>query len=295
MTHDRHERFLKDGPLHALRLGDPSLRTLVFLHGITGSRRYFERRVAPLARTHRLVIPDLLGFGLSPKPPVDYTIPRFTRSVRSLMEDEKIAGRPHVIVGHSLGALIGIQYAIEHPGEVEALVLLSLPRFTSYEEAHRLFWLGSPSYRKLLKEHSFGENIAQMRRSGVDLFLKYLVKFPWGVLADCRKFTMRSLTSTLEHCLLNYRLDDVLPALSPVPVLMVHGLRDGVAPFDNIKHLPGEYPFMRLEVIPSSGHHVFLTHTRRSLRLMEDFLAGVPDRAHDGGAAPLATPMARRQ
>lgn len=295
MTHDRHERFLNDGPLHALRMGDPARRTLVFLHGITGSRRYFERRVAPLARTHRLVIPDLLGFGLSPKPPVDYTIPRFTRSVRALMEDEKIAGRPHVIVGHSLGALIGIQYAIEHPGEVEALVLLSLPRFTSYEEAHRLFWLGSPSYRKLLKEHSFGENIAQMRRSGVDLFLKYLVKFPWGVLADCRKFTMRSLTSTLEHCLLNYRLDDVLPALSPVPVLMVHGLRDGVAPFDNIKHLPGDYPFMRLEVIPSSGHHVFLTHTRRSLRLMEDFLAGVPDRAHGGGAAPLATPMARRQ
>ena len=295
MTHDRHERFLKDGPLHARRLGDPAARPLVFLHGITGSRRYFERRVAPMAKSYRLVIPDLLGFGLSPKPHVDYTIPRFSQSVRRLLEDEKIAGRRHVLVGHSLGALISIQYAIDHPGEVDALILMSLPRFSSYEEAHRLFWLGSPSYRKLRKEHSIGENIAQFRRSGVDLFLKYLVKFPWGVLADCRKFTMRSLTSTLENCLLNYRLDDSLPSLPPMPVLLLHGLRDGVAPFDNIKHLPAEYPFMRLEVIPSSGHHVFLTHTRRSLRLMEDFIASVPSRRQDGGETPLATPMARRQ
>ena len=295
MTHDRHERFLKDGPLHALRMGDPSARKLVFLHGITGSRRYFHRRVTPLAKSHRIVIPDLLGFGLSPKPHVDYTIPRFSQSVRLLMQDEKIAGSPHVIVGHSLGALIGIHYAIEHPDEVEALILLNLPRFSSYEEAHRLFWLGSPSYRKLLKEHSIGENIAQARRSGVDLFLKYLVKFPWGVLADCRKFTMRSLTSTLDNCLLNYRLDDVLPRLRPLPVLLVHGQRDGVAPLDNIRHLPADYPYMRLEVIPSSGHHVFLTHTRRSLRLIEDFLASVPSRETSGGAESRATSMARRQ
>jgi pimeloyl-ACP methyl ester carboxylesterase len=248
-----------------------------------------------MARSYRLVIPDLLGFGLSPKPPVDYTIPRFTQSVRRLMVDEKIAGRPHVIVGHSLGALIAIQYAIDHSDEIDALVLMSLPRFRSYEEAHRLFWLGSPSYRKLLKEHSIGENLAQVRRSGIDLFIKYLVKLPWGVLADCRKFTMRSLTSTLENCLLNYRLDDILPGLRPMPVLLLHGLRDGVAPYDNIRHLPEEYPFMRLEVIPSSGHHVFLTHTRRSLRLMEDFLAGIPSRRRDGGDAPVPAPMARRQ
>ncbi len=282
---------MMDGPLHALRLGDPSARPLVFLHGITGSRRYWEKRVAPLQRQYRLVIPDLLGFGMSPKPPVDYTVSRFSTSVRDFLEQEKIAGRPHVLVGHSLGALISIQYAIEHPEEVEALVLLNLPRFRSSEEAHRLFWLGSPQYRKLLNEHSLVENLAQVKRSGVDLFLKYLVKFPWGVLADCRKFTMRSLTSTLENCLLNYRLDEVLPQLRPRPTLLVHGLRDGVAPFENIRHLPEEYPFMRLEVIPSSGHHAFLTHTRRSLRLIESFLGTVPWSAWPAGPeVPAARP-----
>jgi len=267
--------FGSEGALHAVRLGDPAAPAIVFLHGITGSRRYWEKRVVSMARRHRLIIPDLLGFGLSPKPPVDYTVPRFRQGVRALMESEGIAGRPHVLVGHSLGALIAVDYAVAHGEDIEALVLINMPRFQSSEEAHRLFWLGSPSYRKLLNEHSIAQNISQIRRSGVDLFLKYVVRFPWGVLADCRKFTMRSLTSTLEHCLLNYRVDDMLSRLEPRPVLLLHGLRDGVAPFRNIEELPKTYPFMRLEAIPSSGHHVFLTHTRRCLRLIEDFLNDV--------------------
>jgi len=268
--------------LHALRRGEPSARPLVFLHGITGSRRYWEGRVMHLSQKYRLVIPDLLGFGLSPKPPVDYTVPRFAHSVRSLLEQEGLAGRPHTLVGLALGALVAIQYAIDHSDDVDALVLINMPRFTSAEEAHRLFWLGSPQYRKLLNEHSLSENLAQVRRSGVDLFLKYLVRFPWGVVADCRKFTMRSLTSTLENCLLNYRVDDVLPRLQARPTLLIHGLRDGVAPFENVKPLPGIYPWMTLETIPGSGHHAFLTHTRRCLKMMESFL----DTAGHGAASP---------
>jgi pimeloyl-ACP methyl ester carboxylesterase len=277
-----------DDALHALRRGDPAARPLVFLHGITGSRRYWEGRVMHLSQKYRLVIPDLLGFGLSPKPAVDYTVPRFSRTVRALLENEGLAGRPHTLVGHSLGALVAIQYAIEHGEDVDALVLVNLPRFTSAEEAHRLFWLGSPQYRKLLNEHSLTENLAQVRRSGVDLFLKYLVRFPWGVVADCRKFTMRSLTSTLDNCLLNYRLDDVLPHMEPRPTLLIHGLRDGVAPFENIRELPGRYPYMRLETIAGSGHHAFLTHTRRCLQLIEAFLestAGAGDRMQPPRAA----------
>jgi pimeloyl-ACP methyl ester carboxylesterase len=276
------------GPLHALRLGDPAATPIVFLHGITGSRRYWHRRVARLSKRYRLIIPDLLGFGLSPKPSVDYTVPRFARSVRDLLVGEGLVDRPHVLVGHSLGALISIQYAIDHPEKVRALVLVNLPRYASPEEAHRLFWLGSPSYRKLLQEHSMAENISQIRRSGFDLFLKYVIRFPWGVVADCRKFTMRSLTSTLDNCLINYRLDEVLPELGSRPVLLLHGMRDAVAPYENVRDLPLSYPFMRLETIPSSGHHVFLTHTGRCLRAIQEFLEPIlrddPRVAPGGGA-----------
>lgn len=260
------------GLLHADRLGDPSSPLLLFLHGITGSRRYFRGRVAPLASRYRLVIPDLPGFGLSPKPHVDYTPAFFRDSVRSFMEAEGLTGRPVVLVGHSLGSIVSLEYAAKWPDEVRSMVLVNLPRYTSPEEAHLLFYAGSPNYRKLLGEHSIAENLAQLRRTGVDLFVRYALSFPLAVYADCRKFTLRSLTSTLLHSLIHYSVDGTLDRVPPVPTLLIHGERDTVAPVDHVRDLPARYPQMTLETIERSGHHVMLTHSRRCLGLMEPFL-----------------------
>ena len=269
---DRPHRSGEAGPLHADRLGDRSAYPLVFLHGITGSRRYFRSRVAPLASTYRLVLPDLPGFGLSPKPHVEYNPIFFRDSVRSFLESEGIAGKPFTFIGHSLGAIVSLEYAAEWPDEVDRLVLFNLPRYKSPEETHLLFWAGSPNYRKLLGEHSVAENVAQLRRTGFDLFLRYAIRFPFAVYADCRKFTLRSLTSTLLHSLIQYSVDGALARLKPLPILMIHGLRDGVSPAENVRPLLDRYPFMRMEEIVDSGHHVILTHTRQCLTLIEAFL-----------------------
>ncbi len=261
------------GGLHADRLGDPEAPLLVFLHGITGSRRYFRRRVSPLAGSYRLIIPDLPGFGLSPKPHVDYTPRYFRDSIRRFMEAEGLVGRPCVLLGHSLGAIISVEYAAEWPEDVRALVLVNLPRYRSAEEAHLRFYAGSPNYRKLLGEHSVAGNIAQLRRTGVDLFIRYAVSFPFAVYADCRKFTLRSLTSTLLNSLIHYNVDEALDRLEPVPSLLIHGARDTVAPLENVRPLVGRYPFMRLETIQGSGHHVLLTHSRRCLDLIGEHIA----------------------
>jgi pimeloyl-ACP methyl ester carboxylesterase len=200
---------------------------------------------------------------------VDYTPEFFRDSVRGFMESEGIAARPCVLVGHSLGAIISVEYAARWPEEIRALVLVNLPRYLSPEEAHLLFYAGSPNYRKLLGEHSVAGNLAQLRRTGVDLFLRYAVSFPFAVYADCRKFTLRSLTSTLLHSLIHYSVDGVLERLDPVPTLLIHGVRDTVAPLANVQPLVDRYPFMRLETVQGSGHHVLLTHSRRCLALIE--------------------------
>jgi pimeloyl-ACP methyl ester carboxylesterase len=280
----------RSGPLHADRMGDPGAPVIVFVHGITGSRRYFRSRVTSFASTHRVIIPDLPGFGLSPKPHLDYTPIFFRDSLRHFLEAEGITGRPHVLVGHSLGAIISVEYAAQWPEDVSRLVLINLPRYDSPEQAHLLFWAGSPNYRKLLGEHSVSQNIAQLRRSGLDLFLRYAARFPMGVFADCRKFTLRSLTSTLTSSLIQYSVDGALERLTPLPVQMIHGARDTVAPVQNVQPLLERYPFMRLEIFPDSGHHVFLTHSRRCLRLIEAFL-----REESLGGAPTSEGSGRRR
>lgn len=286
--HDRPHRPGEAGSLHADRLGDPSAPLIVLLHGITGSRRYFRSRVTSLADRYRLVIPDLPGFGLSPKPHVDYTPVFFRDSVRRFLEAEGLTGRTCILMGHSLGAIVSVEYAAAWPEEVERLVLVNLPRYASPEQAHLLFWAGSPNYRKLLGEHSVTENLAQLRRTGFDLFLRYALSFPFAVYADCRKFTFRSLTSTLLHSLIHYRVDDTVARMPEIPTLLIHGLRDTVAPAANVRALCEAHPFMRLEEIPDSGHHILLTHTRRCFDLIESFLGegkrGLAGAPADGAA-----------
>src|SRR5882724_6049543 len=289
LRHDPTHRSGEPGPLHADRLGDRSSPALVLVHGITGSRRYFTGRVRGHASRYRILIPDLPGFGLSPKPHVDYTPQFFRDCLRRFLVEEGVAGRPHMIIGHSLGAIVTAEYAAAWPDEVTRVALLSLPRYRSPEEAHQLFWSGSPSYRKLLGEQSIGQNLAQLRRTGLDLFLRYAMRLPLAVYADARKFTLRSLTSTLWHSLLSYNVDSALSRMKPIPTLLIHGKRDQVAPLENLRPLPSLYPFMRLEEIDDSGHHIFLTHTRRCLALIDAFADASPTAAP---AAPAAvTPV----
>ena len=258
--------------LHFVERGESHQPTLLFLHGITGSRRYWDRKVRALAADYHLVLPDLPGFGLSPKPHVEYTMDLFRDSVRGFIERRRLAERPLVIVAHSLGSLIALEYAARYGDHLQRMILLSLPRFTDPATAHEVFWRGSPHYRRLLNEHSLKETIAQMKRTGLELTLRYLFRFPWSVLIDSHKFSFKSLTSTLEHCLLSYQVDRVLPLVPPIPTLLIHGEQDSVAPLSHIRHLPDDYPQMRLRTIAGTGHHLFLTHTRHSLDLIHRFL-----------------------
>jgi pimeloyl-ACP methyl ester carboxylesterase len=258
--------------LHYVERGNPRGPVLLFLHGITGSRRYFQKRVRPLERDYRLVLPDLLGFGLSPKPYLEYTLDLFRDSVRAFVEERGLAARPLTLIGHSLGGLIALEYASRYGEHVRRMILVSLPRYSDPVTAHALFWRGSPHYRRLLNEHSLAETLSQMKRSGLEITLRYLLRFPWSVLIDSHKFTFKSLTSTLEHCLLDYQVDRILPFVPPVPTLLIHGEQDSVAPIDHVRPLPELYPSMRLHAMRGTGHHLFLTHTRMCLELFQEFL-----------------------
>ena len=104
--------------LHYVESGRPEAPVVLFLHGITGSRRYWQKKARRLAVDYHLILPDLLGFGLSPKPQVEYTMDLFRDSVRGLMEELRLGDRPLMLVGHSLGSLIALEYAARYRDHV---------------------------------------------------------------------------------------------------------------------------------------------------------------------------------
>lgn len=97
---------------------------LLLLHGIYATACGYEmRRVfAPFAERYRVYCPDLIGFGLSDRPAMEYTPAIFMQMIRDFAQD--VVGRSCIVVASSLTAAYVIQLAFDHPGLFRRLVLV---------------------------------------------------------------------------------------------------------------------------------------------------------------------------
>jgi pimeloyl-ACP methyl ester carboxylesterase len=77
----------------------------------------------------RLIALDLLGFGASPKPDIDYTVDDHANAVIKSIESLK-QNEASILVGHSMGCLIAIRVARLRPDLVRHLVLYEMPLYS---------------------------------------------------------------------------------------------------------------------------------------------------------------------
>src|SRR5215510_6486437 len=97
--------------------------TVVLIHGMINSSRHWETVAARLARTHRVIAPDLIGHGDAATPRGDYSLGAHASSIRDLLT--RIGVERATIVGHSLGGGVAMQFFYQFPQRVERLVLVS--------------------------------------------------------------------------------------------------------------------------------------------------------------------------
>ena len=100
------------------RFGDPDAPAVVCLHGVTSWGGHFERLAERLAPRHRVIAPDLLGHGDSPREPPW----RIEDHLESL--DRSVGEVARIWLGHSFGGRLAFERAAAQPGSVDRLVLL---------------------------------------------------------------------------------------------------------------------------------------------------------------------------
>lgn len=94
---------------------------IVAIHGLTSNHTVWYPIADVLEGRHRLLAYDLRGRGDSEKPPTGYSLGEHAADLLGLLDR---LGLPRAIVmGHSLGAHIGVRFASLHPRRVEKLVL----------------------------------------------------------------------------------------------------------------------------------------------------------------------------
>lgn len=117
-----HWMQLEAGRMHYLDEG--SGPPVVLVHGTPVWSFLYRNLVKALAPTHRCIVPDHLGFGLSDKPEGwGYTPADHARNLQTLIE--RLGLRDITLVVHDFGGPIGLSYAVERPENVRRLVIFN--------------------------------------------------------------------------------------------------------------------------------------------------------------------------
>ncbi len=116
---------------------------VLLIHGFGGSAYSFRKVVEPLSRTHRVLVPDLLGFGFSDRPDIEYGMDLYADQIRYLLDRLGIE-RAH-IVGNSMGGRVALTFAARYPQRARSITLLNAAVYPQKGEGERpaLFRLGA--------------------------------------------------------------------------------------------------------------------------------------------------------
>jgi len=98
---------------------------ILFLHGFDSSFLEFRRIVPKLKKNFKLIIPDLFGFGFSPRiPGINYTTKNIIQNLMDLLEELDINNNLK-IVGASMGGSVALRLSEEFSKDIEKMILLS--------------------------------------------------------------------------------------------------------------------------------------------------------------------------
>ncbi len=216
---------------------------LLLTHGFTGTSTDFARNVESLARSNQVITWDLRGHGQSdcPADPSLYSVPLAVADMAALLDRAGVERA--VLVGHSLGGFLSLEFHLAQRARVAGLVLVDT----------------GPGYRKDAPRQGWNERAERFARDfeakGGERALG-LARAARGILA--------------QH---DARVLESLPAIE-VPTLVVVGERD--EPFlAGSRYMSEKIPGAKLEVIANAGHSPNVDQPEAFARATSEFLRAI--------------------
>lgn len=113
---------------HIVANGSDDKETVVFLHGMFSGTSSWRQVMAGYGADHFLVAIDMRGFGDTETKPVDATkgVKELSEDIKALLKAKNITRKIH-LVGHSMGALVALQYVVDNAAAVASLTLVTPP------------------------------------------------------------------------------------------------------------------------------------------------------------------------
>ena len=266
----------------------PNGRTAVLLHGRNFPSSYWAPVIKTLTEAgYRVVVPDQIGFGKSSKPQGDLHFDTLARNTVALLDHLQIAKAD--IVAHSLGSMLGVRIARAFPDRVDHLVLTAPIGLEDYR-----FYVPPTPTEKIIE----AEDKLTAEGYRRQLETSYSLKLPADQVTPFieARFNIKGsaeyprwLRAFVASAQLIYREPVVheIPLVAR-PTLFIMGADDHNAPgkanapealrpqmghnAELAKALAAQMPNGRAEVIPDTGHLVFLEAPAKYNELVLGFL-----------------------
>jgi pimeloyl-ACP methyl ester carboxylesterase len=266
---------------------------VLLLHGWPTSSFLWRRVIEPLAAAgHRVIAPDLPGFGASDKPTdVRYGFELFERALDGLLEQLEVDETALVV--HDLGGPIGVHWALRRPARVTHLALLNTLLYPEFDASVGRFvtMLSTPGQREQLTS-----------AAGIEAALRL-------GLADDDALTIEALAGhlapyhddddrlALAHAGIGLEIAGFaeiarrLPSLA-MPVTAIYGEQDRILPdvAETMARVQADVPQATLTALPGCGHFLQEEAPDELAELLSDFL----DARGPGGASRPDTPFSHR-
>lgn len=244
-------------------------RVVLLVHGITAnSRAWFRAGPALAARGWFPVALDLRGRGQSEKPRHGYGVPFHVNDLLGL-SDALGVERPH-LVGHSLGARIGIYLAALYPGRVGKLALVDAGGILPADTWEAI----SPALNRLGTVYpSLDDYLAAMLRSPHirdDDFWAAYYTHDAAVQPDGTVRSQVTKAAIDEENAVNFFCQiDALPPYIKAPTLIARasegllgGERGQILPASEAERLRGEIAGSEVVTIDGTNHYTIVTDER---------------------------------
>lgn len=222
-------------------------RPIVFLHGWVGSWRYWINAMQVASTSYRAYAVDLFGFGDSTRDVLRYPIERQADLINRFLEEMGIG--KVALVGHGLGALVGMSFVKQWPKSVDRMMAINCP--LDYDSLN-----------------------ARMKTASLTELVDWLAtRTPEGIsaLSDASKADPLAVTASMAGLQANNIFSEIRNL--GVPCLLVYGPNDPaiIAPSqEKADAFPQHMHQVNLE---NAGHFPMIDNPTQFNRLMTDFLA----------------------
>jgi 3-oxoadipate enol-lactonase len=236
---------------------------LFLFHSLLSDRASFDLITPELARSHRVIVPELPGFGASKA--VDGGLAAVADRMADAVRDAAGNEKP-IVLGNGYGGFVALQMAIRHPTIAAKLVLADCG--AAFSESGREAFRNMAAVARA-KGLSAITDVA-MRR----LFAPAFQAAHPDLMAGRREAFLRTDPDVLQaacHALAELDLRAELSKLA-VPVLVLVGEHDEATPPPMSRELAGLLPNAQLKIIAGCAHVPQLQSPDVFLQAIGDFL-----------------------